>query len=340
MPWCARDGGRAADVGGGVRNECYARGHASGGKSAAMSAALRPAVQWGWLVAFVAGALVAAFALPKAQPKAQPIAVDDAPVLAADTALGDAMRAGDKAAARRLLALQFTFVDADGKIHTRKDFLADLKERRRRAGKRRAMCASMALSPWSPGSAIGARRRRVLSRRLGQAEGRVARAADPGRRDRRRDAAAGRSGRAPRTAYRRKTINCKNPCQTIPYRVRSPAEQDVVNAFQAIDEGRRRRTMPASGENMSPTSSWSTDRPDAGSQIRTDRDDRAPEGEQRRRHRRRGADDAAFSLWRRRGDDREPKLVPDNSRHAVPRRARVGKAQRPMADGDQRCRPI
>ena len=37
------------------------------------------------------------------------------------------MRTGDKAMARRLLSLQFAFVDADGKIHARKDFLGDLK---------------------------------------------------------------------------------------------------------------------------------------------------------------------------------------------------------------------
>jgi hypothetical protein len=29
---------------------------------------------------------------------------------------------------------------------------------------------------------------------------------------------------------------CKNPCEAIPYRVRSPAEQDIVNAFQAIEK--------------------------------------------------------------------------------------------------------
>ena len=78
-------------------------------------------------VALAAGVLIAAFALPRAQPRAQPIGGDDAPVLASETALGDAMRAGDKAAARRLLALQFSFVDADGKIYARRDFLADLK---------------------------------------------------------------------------------------------------------------------------------------------------------------------------------------------------------------------
>jgi hypothetical protein len=33
-----------------------------------------------------------------------------------------------------------------------------------------------------------------------------------------------------------KPYECKNPCQTIPYRVRSPAEQDIVNSFQAIEK--------------------------------------------------------------------------------------------------------
>ena len=82
----------------------------------------RAGSQWGWAGALVAGALIAIFAGPKAQPKAPPSAAADAPVLAADEALGEAMRAGDKAIARRLLSLQFTFVDADGKIHVTQGF--------------------------------------------------------------------------------------------------------------------------------------------------------------------------------------------------------------------------
>ena len=30
--------------------------------------------------------------------------------------------------------------------------------------------------------------------------------------------------------------DCKNPCQSIPYRVRSSAEQDIVTSFQAIEK--------------------------------------------------------------------------------------------------------
>ena len=64
-------------------------------KAAAKSATVQPAVRWGGLLAIVAGVLIAAFALPKAQPKAQPVSLDSAPVLAADAALHDAIRAGN-----------------------------------------------------------------------------------------------------------------------------------------------------------------------------------------------------------------------------------------------------
>ena len=33
-----------------------------------------------------------------------------------------------------------------------------------------------------------------------------------------------------------KPYECKNPCETIPYRVRSPAEQDVITTFQEIEK--------------------------------------------------------------------------------------------------------
>ena len=55
----------------------------------------------------------------------------------------------------------------------------------------------------------------------------------PGRRAGRRRY-AGRRARP--TSAARNPYDCKNPCQTIPYRVRSPAEQDVVNSFQAIEK--------------------------------------------------------------------------------------------------------
>jgi ketosteroid isomerase-like protein len=43
---------------------------------------------------------------------------------------------------------------------------------------------------------------------------------------------------APPHATDAKPYVCLNPCQAIPYRPRSPAEQDVINAYQAIEKAR------------------------------------------------------------------------------------------------------
>ena len=192
--------------------------------------ASRPAVRWTTLVVIAAGVLIAAFALPKAQTKAQPIAADDAAILAADAALGEAMRGADKAAARRLLALQFSFVDADGKSHARKELLGDLKR----------VAASAASEPkvrsYGLVAVISGRRKSASDadvffldiwvkqkgawRALLIQEVPIAEAETT--------AATSVSGDGPQSG------DCKNPCETLPYRVRSPAEQDVVNTFQAL----------------------------------------------------------------------------------------------------------
>jgi hypothetical protein len=204
-----------------------------GGKSAAIAAALRPAVQWGSLGALVAGVIVAAVAVPRAQPKAQPIAGDDAPVLAADAALGEATRAGDKAAARRLLSLQFTFVDADGKIHVRRDVLADLKgvAAARASDAKVRSYGLLAMVTGHRQSAHDAdvffldvwAKQRGAWRALRIQEVAIAATDTP-------VAAAA----APATEPQH--FECKNPCQAIPYRERSPAEQEIIIAFQAIEK--------------------------------------------------------------------------------------------------------
>src|SRR5208282_3161120 len=63
-----------------------------------------------WLGAMLAAAVVAL----AAKGSAQQAPGEDAAVLTADTALADAMRAGDKSSARRLLSLQFNFADENG----------------------------------------------------------------------------------------------------------------------------------------------------------------------------------------------------------------------------------
>ncbi len=189
------------------------------------------AAQRWWLGAFVAG-LLHRDRLAEPRAAAQP-AGEDALVLAADTALGAAMRADDKSAARRLLSLQFTYVDENGKIHERKEFLADLK------GVAAALPSDVKVkiyglaSPWSPGTANRPSGKRFLSRHLGQAERRLARAGDAGRRARARRVTQPRPDRRVAGA---KPYRMQESCQTIPYRVRSPAEQDIVTAFQAIEK--------------------------------------------------------------------------------------------------------
>jgi hypothetical protein len=205
----------------------------SAASSASIATTMHPALRWGGLIGIVAGAAVVALVLPKSQPKAQPIAIDEAPVLAADKALQDAIHAGDKAAARRILALQFTFVDANGKDYTRKDLLADLK----------SVAAASA-------SDVKVRSYGVVATVTGQHKSahdadvffldvwvkqkgawrvllmqEVPLAAP--------DAEAVAALRAPAAEPQHQPDECKNPCQSLPYRVRSPAEQDVINTFQA-----------------------------------------------------------------------------------------------------------
>jgi Domain of unknown function (DUF4440) len=200
------------------------------GKSAAISATTRPAVRWGGLVAIVAGALIAVFVSPKTQPKAQPVAADEAPVRAADDALGEAMRVGDKAAARRLLALQFSLVDADGRIHSRKEFLADLK--------RMASVPANDIKIRSFGlvATVTGRHKSlhdadvffidVWVKQKGTWRALLMQEVPIGTDDAPAATAA--------LAAELPPYECDNPCRTIPYRVRSGAEQGVVNTFQTI----------------------------------------------------------------------------------------------------------
>ena len=199
-------------------------------RKSAISAAWRRTLHWGWLVALAAVVLIAAFAVPKAQPKAQLVAAEDGPVLAAVSSLGEAMRAGDRTAARRLLALQFTFVDAGGKIHVRRDFLGEIKS------VAAAASADAKVRSYGQLAMVTGHRKAadnndvffldIWAKQKGSWRAllmqNVAAAAPPP------PAAPAAAGGEP------KQHECKNPCQTIPYRVRSAAEQDVINTYQAI----------------------------------------------------------------------------------------------------------
>jgi hypothetical protein len=191
---------------------------------------MRSATQRWWLGIFVATALVAVLV----ELRAQTAPSEDTLVLEADQALGAAMRGDDKSIVRKLLSLQFTFVDADGKIHERKDFLADLK-------------SASAAAPSDPVVKIYSRIGMVTGHRK-LADGRDVFFLDIWAKQKRAwralvsqevvlaTAEVSRSAPALARVAAAPPYDCKNPCQTIPYRVRSPAEQDIVNSFQAIEK--------------------------------------------------------------------------------------------------------
>jgi Domain of unknown function (DUF4440) len=153
-------------------------------------------------------------------------------VAAADRALADAVRNGDRSMARRLLSLQFSYTDQAGRAFSRHEFLADLKNLSTGTaaepkvtmygllatvtGERNAADgnATFFLDIWVKQKGAW----RALARQdvvIGDGETAAAAAAplDDG-----------------------KAIECTNPCQNLPYRVRSPAEQDVLNSFLAIEK--------------------------------------------------------------------------------------------------------
>jgi len=160
-------------------------------------------------------------------------------VLAADRTLGDAVRNGDRSLARRVLSLQFSYTDQAGRTYSRHEFLADLKNLSAGTagdpkvtmygllatvtGERRAADGGAAffLDIWV--------KQKGAWRALARHEAVIAEAgpviADAGA------AAPLASSRADR-----KAVECTNPCQTMPYRVRSPAEQEVLNSFLAIEK--------------------------------------------------------------------------------------------------------
>jgi len=153
-------------------------------------------------------------------------------VAMADRSLADAMRTADRSIARRLLALQFTYTDAAGRSYSRHDFLAGLKNLSAvTAGNPKlTMYGLLATVTGQRKAADGSTvffldiwvKQKGAWHALAQHDVVIAEDGAP---------AASVSAREDG-----KAIECTNPCQTMPYRVRSPAEQDVLNSFLAIEK--------------------------------------------------------------------------------------------------------
>jgi hypothetical protein len=150
-------------------------------------------------------------------------------VAAADRALADALRAGDRAGARKLLSLQFGYTDAAGRVYSRHEFLADLKN----------LSAATAGDPKLTMYGLLA----TVTGERKSADGNTAFFLDIWAKQKGAWRALARhnvviaGGASPAASWDDdKAIECNNPCQTMPYRVRSPAEQDVLNSFLAIEK--------------------------------------------------------------------------------------------------------
>jgi hypothetical protein len=151
-------------------------------------------------------------------------------VAAAERALADALRTGDRAIARKLLSLQFSYTDEAGRTYSRHEFLADLKNLSAATGgdPKLTMYGLLATVTGERKSADGNAaffldiwvKQKGAWRALARHNVVVA-----------DGAAAVASSRDEDNA-----IECTNPCQTMPYRVRSPAEQDVLNSFLAVEK--------------------------------------------------------------------------------------------------------
>jgi len=153
-------------------------------------------------------------------------------VASADRALADAMRSGDRSVARRLLSLEFSYTDEAGKAYSRHEFLADLK--------------NFAVPPGDDSKVTMYGLLATVTGERNAADGNAAFFLDIWVKQKRAWRAlagqnvvladAGAAAAAQSARDDGKAVACTNPCETIPYRVRSPAEQDVLNAFLAIEK--------------------------------------------------------------------------------------------------------
>jgi hypothetical protein len=152
-------------------------------------------------------------------------------VAAADRALADVLRTGDRTIARKLLSLQFSYTDEAGRAYSRREFLADLK----------SLSAATAGDPKLTMYGLLA----TVTGERKSADGNTAFFLDIWAKQRGawralawQSVVIADGAAAPAASSRDdgKAIECTNPCQTMPYRVRSPAEQDVLNAFLAIEK--------------------------------------------------------------------------------------------------------
>jgi ketosteroid isomerase-like protein len=160
-----------------------------------------------------------------------------AAVLASVKALQSAIRLGDGAAAARLLARDFEFIDASGHVHPRASVLASLKASPRGGGARIRIrdYDRVAIVTGSYKSAQAGDRSDLYALDVWVRSGTGWKAlihhnnvlASP-------DTPAAHPTAKPRPADA-PPPRCVNPCEEVPYAPKSRAERDIIAAFQALE---------------------------------------------------------------------------------------------------------
>lgn len=208
--------------------------------AAARRALGQRAMQWVRPLLWLAPVVVVLVIAVLAESRAQPASSEEAYVNAAETKLAEALRTGDKSVARKLLSLQFTFADDRGKVFQRKEFLSDLKKVGASEAPTDVEVKVYGLVGMVTGSRKSARGDQVFfldiwAKQKGSWRALTMQNVILGPTEADKSIADTSNERDMRNALA-DVSNCKNPCETIPYRVRSPAEQDIVTAFQAIEK--------------------------------------------------------------------------------------------------------
>jgi ketosteroid isomerase-like protein len=158
-------------------------------------------------------------------------------VLAAAKALQATIRAGNAAAAEQFLARDFSFIDAAGHEHARREVLNALKASPRSAGAQVRVrdYGRVALITGSYKSAQAGERSDLFALDVWVKDGRKWKAlihhnnvlARP-------DAPSAHASAAPRPMDA-PPPRCVNPLEQVPYRPNSQAERDIIAAFQALE---------------------------------------------------------------------------------------------------------
>ena len=159
-------------------------------------------------------------------------------VLAAAERLAAAIRRGNKTTADKLLAREFTFIDAAGKQHSRRAVLAQLKAAPDGAGGRvKVRTYGRVAVVTGAGKSAQARRRNDLFAVDIWVQGNDGWKALIHHNNvlARPEAPPAHPPAQPRPADAQPP-DCNNPCAFVPYQPKSQAERDIITAFQTLEQ--------------------------------------------------------------------------------------------------------